>query len=215
MAAKKKKLTKKEKRRIKIIIFQSVILFFAMIGLITTFVFLYKSISTLFTKDVSQPGVVEDFLTVNSYSRPGIKLDAVNGIVIHYTANPTSSAKQNRDYFENLRFTHKTKASSHYVIGLDGEILQIIPLDEMSYASNSRNSDTISIECCHMDESGKFNDATYESLVNLVSWLCKSYNLSTDAVIRHYDVTGKICPKYFVDNPDAWRDFLTDVGDRL
>ena len=26
-------------------------------------------------------------------------------------------------------------------------------------------------------------------------------------VIRHYDVTGKICPKYYVDHPEAWEDF--------
>ncbi len=216
MAAKgKKKLTKKEKRRIRIIVFQIAILFFAMIGVITTFVLIVKGIGSLVKKEVAEPGVTEEFLTVNSYSRPGIKLDAVNGIVVHYTANPGSNAQDNRDYFENLRFTHKTKVSSHYVIGLDGEILWLIPLDEMSYASNSRNSDTISIECCHPDESGKFNDATYDSLVNLVAWLCKKFNLSTDKVIRHYDVTGKICPKYYVDHEDAWQKFLEDVQSKL
>ena len=30
-------------------------------------------------------------------------------------------------------------------------------------------------------------------------------------MIRHYDVTGKICPKYFVDHEDAWELFKGDV----
>ena len=30
-------------------------------------------------------------------------------------------------------------------------------------------------------------------------------------MIRHYDVTGKICPKYFVEHEDAWEQFKADV----
>ena len=32
-----------------------------------------------------------------------------------------------------------------------------------------------------------------------------------DQVIRHYDVTGKICPKYYVEHEDAWKKFIRDV----
>ena len=87
-----------------------------------------------------------------------------------------------------------------------------MPLGEIAYASNERNADTISIECCHPDESGKFNEATYESLVKLVKWLEETYQLQPEAVIRHYDVTGKDCPKYFVDNKDAWEQFRRDIA---
>ena len=134
---------------------------------------------------------------------------------VHYTANPGSTAKQNRDYFAGLAESHETSASSHFVIGLEGEIVQCIPCNEISYASNNRNKDTISIECCIEDESGKFNDATYQSLIKLVTWLMGRYNLGTDDVIRHYDVTGKNCPKYFVENPDAWELFKTDLVDYI
>ena len=203
-------------RKVLRIVLQAVVVFFAIIGVITTIYLIVSGISNLVSaKKGAGPSVTEDLLTVNSYSRPGIALDGVKGIVVHYTANPGSSAKANRDYFENLRFTHKTKASSHYVIGLEGEILQLIPLEEMSYASNSRNNDTIAIECCHPDDTGKFNDATYNSLVDLVAWLCLKYHLNTDGVIRHYDVTGKNCPKYFVEHEDAWNKFLEDVGKKL
>ena len=78
----------------------------------------------------------------------------IRNIVLHYTANPGATAKQNRDYFEGLKDTHLTKASSHFIVGLDGEIVQCIPTWEVAYASNNRNGDTVSIECCHPDESG-------------------------------------------------------------
>lgn len=155
--------------------------------------------------------IQHQFLTVNPYSRSGKTLRKVNGIVIHYTANPGSTAQNNRDYFENLKITRTTSVSSHFIIGLEGEIIQCIPLNEVAYASNNRNKDTISIECCHPDESGQFNDATYQSLQKLVRALMDSYHLQSQDVIRHYDITGKICPKYFVDHEDQWQEFLNSL----
>lgn len=166
-------------------------------------------------KVLGRPMITQDFLTPNSYSRSGIEIDRVRGIVVHYVANPGSTAKENRDYFEGLKDTHVTKASSHYVIGIEGEIIQCIPLGEISYASNNRNHDTISIECCHPGKDGKFSQETYNSLIDLVSWLCDTYGLKSKDVIRHYDVTGKECPLYFVKHPDKWEKFKQDVDGRL
>ena len=157
------------------------------------------------------PVVNEQFLTVNEYSRPGTPLEEVKGIVVHYTGNPGTTAMQNRNYFEGLAQSKQTKASSHYIIGLSGEIIQCIPLNEISYASNQRNVDTISIECCIDNEMGKFNEKTYDSLVQLTAWLVGEYDLKINDIIRHYDVTGKNCPKYFVENKSAWEDFKLDV----
>lgn len=150
-------------------------------------------------------------LTVNDYSRPGTPLTQVNGIVVHYTANPGTTAQQNRNYFEGLKDSHETSASSHFVIGMEGELVQCIPCNEMAYASNDRNDDTIAIECCIPDDTGKFTDETYATLVHLVAWLCGRYDLTIDDVIRHYDVTGKMCPKYYVEHEDAWTQFKADV----
>ena len=97
------------------------------------------------------------------------------------------------------------------MVGLNGEIVQCIPTWEVAYASNDRNYDTVSIECCHPDATGKFNDAIYRSMVQLTAWLCLKFNLTEEDVIRHYDVTGKICPKYFVENEGAWDQFRKDV----
>lgn len=158
-----------------------------------------------------QPELDVELLTINEYSRPAMALEQVNGIVIHYTANPGTTAIQNRSYFENLAETHETKASSHFVIGLEGEIVQCIPCNEIAYASNDRNFDTISIECCIEDETGKFNGNTYDSLVKLTTWLMGRYDISSEDVIRHYDVTGKNCPKYYVEHEEAWDTFKDDL----
>ena len=158
-----------------------------------------------------KPDIDVELLTVNEYSRPGLSTNEITGIVIHYTANPGSTAMENRDYFEGLKDSHITQASSNFVVGLDGEIVQCVPTWEVAYASNTRNFDTVSIECCHPDETGKFNEATYKSMVQLTAWLCEKFSLTEEDVIRHYDITGKICPKYFVENEDAWKQFKSDV----
>ena len=161
--------------------------------------------------DKNKPDLDVELLTVNPYSRPGTALEKVNGIVIHYTANPGATAIANRNYFENLKDTHTTKASSHFVVGLEGEIVQCIPTAEIAYASNDRNSDTISIECCYKNEDGSFEQATYDSVIKLTAWLCAKFGLTSENVIRHYDVTGKLCPLYYVEHEDAWTQFKKDV----
>lgn len=171
------------------------------------------SLSAAFHKDPPETPdwVTVDLLPENQYSRPGIALDEINGIVVHYVGNPGTTAQNNRNYFADLAETGEAYASAHFVIGLDGEIIQCVPLDEIAYCSNSRNSDTISIECCHPDEGGAFNQATYDSLVKLTEFLADYYDLEEEDVIRHYDITGKSCPKYYVDNEDAWLRFKEDV----
>lgn len=160
--------------------------------------------------------VIKNYLTPNEYSRPGKELKEVNAIVVHYVGNPGTTAAQNRSYFENLKDTHATSASSHYIIGLEGEIIQCVPLNEISYASNNRNKDTIAIECCHPDETGQFTTATYKSLVKLVAALCRTYDLNPETgIIRHYDVTGKYCPLYYVNHEDEWYGFKLDVKAEL
>lgn len=165
--------------------------------------------------DASEPEIDVQLLDVNDYSRPGMESDPITGIVIHYTANPGSTAQNNRDYFNGLQDGHGESVSSHFVVGMDGEIVQCVPTWEIAYASNDRNHDTVSIECCHPDESGKFTKETYKSVVQLTAFLCKKYDLTEKDVIRHYDVTGKNCPKYFVENEEAWDVFRADVAAAL
>lgn len=154
----------------------------------------------------------QNLIEPNPNSRPQTPLEEVNGVVVHYVGNPGTTAQQNRSYFNSLAETHKDYASSHFVVGLDGEIIQCVPLDEIAYCSNDRNHDTISIECCHPDDSGAFTQETYDALLKLTRWLCDTFGLdSSQDVIRHYDVTGKECPRYYVRNPQAWEQFIQDL----
>ncbi len=214
-----KRLSKRDKDNLKkfvLILILIVIAFFAGALVAKTVVEKrYQEQETQKTGSLEDPEIDVDLLDVNEYSRPGIALEKVNGIVIHYTANPGASAKDNRDYFNNLQYTHKTKASSHFIVGIDGEIVQCIPTAEISYASNDRNSDTIAIECCIPDESGAFTEATYDSVIYLTAWLCEKFSLDSKDVIRHYDITGKMCPKYYVKHEDKWKKFKKDVQNLL
>ena len=157
------------------------------------------------------PWVEVQIIEVDGISRRGEKLEDIQNIVIHYVANPGSSAQANHDWYANP----DSEVSSHFLIGLDGEVIQCIPLDEYSSASNHRNKDTISIEVCHPDETGKFTGESYHSLVQLTAWLLEVSDLQPEDVIRHYDITGKDCPRYFVSHEDAWQIFLEDVARTL
>lgn len=157
--------------------------------------------------------VKEDLLPVNEYSRCGDKLQRVNAVVIHYVGNPNTTAWQNRSYFANLATTGETSASSNLIVGLEGEALLCVPLDEVAYCSNDRNHDTISIEFCHPGTDGKPSQDTYDTLVKLTAWLCDLYGLNAqEGIIRHYDVTGKECPVYFVQNEAEWAQFKAAVA---
>ena len=228
----RKRLTKaqyrRKKKRKRLLVFSTLVLLF-----VTGVCLLGGGINTIINGELFGPkskptlkmvdgfydklNIEEMLLTPNEYSRPQTALNKVNGVVIHYTANPGTDALANRNYFEGLK-DGKTYSngnyiytSSNFIIGLNGDIIQCIPLNEVAYASNGRNEDTISIEVCHPDETGKFTDKSYKSLVKLTAWICSEYNLKKDEIIRHYDVTGKICPKYFVENEEEWEHFKDDV----
>lgn len=160
----------------------------------------------------AHPEWEEDFLTPNEYSRPGEALEKVTNIFVHYTANPGTSAAQNRSYFEQQKDMHQASVSSHFIIGYDGEILQCLPLDEIGYAVQTRNYDSISIECCYKAEDGSFTQETYDSLIALLAWLTDAYGLETEDILRHYDCGGKKCPLYYTEHPDAWERLKEDVA---
>ena len=158
------------------------------------------------------PPVTPALLRPNEYSRPGEELGEIKNIFIHYTANPGTTARQNRDYFDGLAESQITSASAHFIIGIQGEILQCLPMDEIGYAVKGRNYDSVSIECCYASESGEFTEATYQSLVELTAYLIGRYDLSEFDLLRHYDEGGKLCPKYYVEHPEAWEGLIHDVG---
>lgn len=60
---------------------------------------------------------------------------------------------------------------------------------------------------------GEFSPVTYDQVVELTAWLCETFRLDPETdVIRHYDVTEKLCPLYYVEHPEAWDAFRADVA---
>ena len=117
--------------------------------------------------------------------------------------------------FGNLKDTHETSASAHFIIGYEGEAIQCIPLNEVGYAVMQRNYDSVSIECCYLDESGKFTEATYNKLVEMLAWLVTLYQLKPTDILRHYDEGGKMCPKYYVEHEEEWEKLIEDVANYI
>ena len=140
------------------------------------------------------------------------------GVAVHYVGNPLSSAAANRNWFESGADGAYT--SCHYIVGLAGEILRLIPENEQAmhagkaYAAGyeslaaKNNRTLIGIECCHPDAGGRFNNLTTDSLVRLLKDICGRHGFPRGRVYRHYDVTGKVCPLYYVRNPEAWENLL-------
>ena len=163
-----------------------------------------------------EPKIDVRIIKMSDYTYDGEKLGDVINLVVHYVANPGSTAIANRNYFNSLADGHGVSASAHFIVGLDGEIIHCVPLDCVAWANGSRESNlhSISIECCHPTADGHFNEKTLASLRQLLAWLCDKYSLEKDAIIRHYDVTGKDCPRYFVAHPDEWEAFKSSVFEK-
>ncbi len=201
-------MKRKKKQKHRLIIPIAVILTITFLCCLIYFLTKPDGITIAELKKVDIPEYVDEQLLPIGSSRKGIELNSVKNIVIHYVGNPGTTAQQNHDYFGN----EGTTVNSHFIVGLRGEIIQCVPIYERSVASNHRNKDTISIEVCHPDSGGKFNTATRNSLIKLTAWLCKTCKLDSSDVIRHYDVTGKLCPLYYVENEEAWEDLIRDIN---
>lgn len=169
------------------------------------------------------------YLTVNEYSRPGRKLKEVLGIVIHWTAAPKQDEWQVREFFERRKIGADGYGSAHYIIGQSGNVLQVLPLDEVAYhcgsetytdearqrygkycdSNSSPNNCTIGVELCPVDAAGNFTTATISAAVELCVNLCLRTGLSADDITTHHDVVGwKNCPKLWTEKPqllDAFR----------
>ena len=71
-----------------------------------------------------------------------------------------------------------------------------------------RNGNSLGIELCVRNKGSQaadskdwyFGDATVQNAIALTKELMAKYNVPADHVIRHYNVTGKICPNPFVYN---------------
>ena len=166
---------------------------------------------------VQMPNMIKQFMKINKYGRPGIKRSKTTKIAWHFTGQHDVPAKNTVSYFSNVvangykvngRYIY---ASSHLVIGLNGETYHIVPFDEIAYTTNDANYYSIGVECATTGSDDHYTDEEYVSMVKTGAWLAQTYKRDPRKdFIRHYDVTGKICPRYFVNHKDKWEQFKLD-----
>ena len=76
-----------------------------------------------------------NLVNINKFSRPGIKLQSVKGIIEHWTANPGASDTAHQTFFDGADGGGGRYAGAHIFVDKDSATL-IIPLDEVAYHAN-------------------------------------------------------------------------------
>jgi N-acetylmuramoyl-L-alanine amidase len=176
---------------------------------------------------------IEDLLIINKYSRPGIKLLGVEGIVMHWTATPGASDENEVAFFDGADGGGSRYAGAHIFIDDDSARLDI-PLNEVAYHANEHacripklaktasyypnggaNLCTIGIEMC-VEKDGTIHKDTIARAVKIVAALCKQFKLDPlKDIYRHFDITGKNCPAPWVAKPSLFTDFKNNVKAEL
>lgn len=151
----------------------------------------------------------------NSSNYQAGRVATIRYIVIHYTGNNGDTALNNSVYFAN---NEKLNASAHYFVD-EEEVWQSVKDENTAWHcgtdgvykhSTCRNENSISVELCSRKATNGqfyFKEKTIENAINLVRILMRKYNIPLENVIRHYDVTGKICPQPFVNDASQWTSF--------
>jgi len=142
-------------------------------------------------------------------------LKNIDFIVVHFTANANDTAKNNVDYFAT---GNQRNAGAHYFVGRDG-VAESIPANFVAWAVGDKqaklngggskmnvcfNYNSVSVELCDFR---KWNDKIATIAAEFISALRHDLLINRANIIRHYDVTGKLCPAPLVDD-EAWAKFL-------
>ncbi|WP_018755762.1 N-acetylmuramoyl-L-alanine amidase [Paenibacillus terrigena] len=146
--------------------------------------------------------------------RPAYKMTATT-ITINNTGNPSSTARNERDWLTNP--TNPRQASFH--IAVDERQAIECPLNENAWhagdgsGNNSGNRTSIGIEICNSGNYAK----TLDNAAELVAKMLKERSWGTDRLRRHFDWSGKICPRFMYDGGRwiGWKAFITSVDAKL
>lgn len=149
---------------------------------------------------------------ISNYSKG--RHETIKFLVLHYTANNGDTAFSNCKYFSDAN----RNASAHYFVDEKGVYRSVRDMNVAWHCGSMngykhkycRNTNSIGIEMCsRKDKNGRFyiKEETVTNAIELTKQLMKKYNIPIENVLRHYDVTGKICPRPFVENLEYWKQF--------
>ena len=120
---------------------------------------------------------------------------AIDRIVVHFTAT-LASARNNATYFSR---NEGQGASAHYFVDdISPEIYQSVAEGDTAWHAGNwlMNCRAVGIEVVSAGED--FSATETQKLAWLVRKLMAKYGIGASGVIRHYDVTGKLCPAPYV-----------------
>lgn len=140
--------------------------------------------------------IIDRLIPAGKYNRPCTKSEPKR-ICVHYTGDVGASADRLALFFTD---NAAAATSSQYIIGIEGEVIRCVPDNEIAYGASGKNGGTIHIEVCYKRADGCFEEKSIDALGELVYYLMQRYGISADNVLRHYDLTGKYCPVYYVDS---------------
>lgn len=139
-------------------------------------------------------------------------------IVIHYTANNGDTAKGNCNYFASAN----RNVSAHFFVDTKEIYRSVLEKNRAWHCradtykhKECRNSNSIGIEMCSLkDSAGRYyiDSKTVDLTVSLVKELMATYNIPAENVIRHHDVTGKLCPEPMVRDEKQWLKFKEAIA---
>lgn len=146
-----------------------------------------------------------------NYTHP--RTSAIRYIVIHY-CGAEGTAANNGVYFGR---ESNIGASAHYFVD-ETQIVQSVADGDRAWHCGAktyrhpecRNDNSLGVElCCYSNGDGtwRFASETVDNAVELVRGLMAKYSIDIDHIVRHYDVTGKVCPEPFVRDAAAWAAF--------
>jgi N-acetylmuramoyl-L-alanine amidase len=189
--------------------------------------------------------IIDKFMAVNPYSRPGIKRSATFGIILHYVGVNGHTASIVWNWFANDCPKTKHFSSTQYIVDHNGDIIRTMPDEELAYhcgssqidpasgrvytdwarkrfgryaenyKHNSPNNCTIGIELC-IDRQGNFTPETINAAVELVAKLVKDNGLSVFDIGHHKMVVGwKDCPLPWVKNTALFDEFKNMVEKQM
>lgn len=144
---------------------------------------------------MAMPSVAEFVRCDSRNYTKGRRGSAIDYIVVHYTGTD-ASARNNLVYFS----THDAQASAHYFIDRDGTLRQSVSESDIAWHAGKWAMNCRSIGIENVSAGEDFTEAQIETLTALVRALMARYGIPADHVIRHYDVTGKLCPAPYVDS---------------
>lgn len=150
----------------------------------------------------------------NPVNHGGLRGMRIEFIVVHYTAGNNDTAENNGQYFAR----NTVSASAHYFVD-EHEVVQSVPDDVVAYHcggayyyhDSCRNSNSIGVEICtkrSADGKYHFHPGAVARAQELVWELMEKYGVLQENVVRHFDVTHKLCPMPFVGEGQAlWEEF--------